>query len=57
MSILDIVGMYLYGDKNTATKELITLVKRVLITPALIDAVRNNMDGYHMEQMVERLAN
>jgi hypothetical protein len=55
-SILDIVGMYLHGGENTATKELIILVKRVLITPALIDAVRHNMDGYHMEQMVERLA-
>jgi hypothetical protein len=55
-SILDMAGMYLYDGKNTATKELITLLKRVLVTPALMDAVRNNMDGYHMERMVERLA-
>lgn len=54
-TILDIVGMYLYDGKKTATKELLTLVKRVLVTPVLMDAVRNNMDGYHMEQMVERL--
>ena len=55
-SILDVVGMYLYDGTNTATKELIALVKRVLVTPALMNAVRNNMDGYHMQQMVERLA-
>lgn len=55
-SIMGIVGMYLYDGKNTATKELIALVKRVLITPVLMDAVRNNMDGYHLEQMVKRLA-
>lgn len=55
-TILDIVGMYLYDGKNTATKELLMLIKRVLVTPVLMDAVRNNMDGYHMEQMAARLA-
>jgi hypothetical protein len=55
-TILDVVGMYLYGDKNVPPKKLVTLIKRVLINPALMDAVRNNMDGYHMEQMVVRLA-
>jgi len=54
-TILDIVGMYLYGGKNIATKALLTLIKRVLVTPALMDGVRHNTDGYHMEQMVERL--
>jgi hypothetical protein len=55
-SILDIVGMYLHGGANAASRQLIALTKRVLINPMLMTAVRNNMDGYHMEQMVERLA-
>ncbi|MEH7847795.1 hypothetical protein [Rhizobium laguerreae] len=54
-TILDIVGMYLYDGKNAVTKELVALIKRVLVTPILMNAVSNNMDGYHMEQMVERL--
>ena len=54
-TILDIVGMYLHGGVHTATKELATLIKRVLISPELMNAARGHMDGYHMEKMVERL--
>lgn len=54
-AILDIVRMHLYDGKNSATKELLTLIKRVLINPVLMNAVRSTMDGYHMEQMVRRL--
>lgn len=54
-SILDIIDMYLYGGTQKATKDLIAEVKRVLIAPELIDAVRNNMDGYHLENHVKRL--
>lgn len=54
-TILDIVDMYLYEDTRTATRGLIAEVKRVLVTPELIDAVRNNMDGYHLENHVKRL--
>lgn len=55
-SILDIVTMYLHGGHNTATPELITLLKRVLIAPALMESVRNNMDGHHFQELVGRLA-
>jgi hypothetical protein len=55
-SILDIVGMYLHDGSKTATKELIALVKRTIVNPKLLDATRNNMDGHHLEQLVERLA-
>lgn len=55
-SIVDIVSFYLHGGKVTANKQLISLVKRVLVAPSLMDATRTNMDGYHLEQMVERLA-
>lgn len=54
-TILDIIDMYLYGGTRKATKDLIAEVKRVLVTPELIDAVRNNMDGYHLENHVKRL--
>lgn len=54
-TILDIIGMYLYGGTRKATKELIAEVKRVLLAPELIDGVRNNMDGYHLENHVKRL--
>ena len=54
-TILDIIDMYLYGGTRKATKDLIAEVKRVLVAPELIDAVRNNMDGYHLEKHVKRL--
>ncbi|MCX5497636.1 hypothetical protein OSH11_23260 [Kaistia dalseonensis] len=54
-TILDVVDMYLYDNKNPVTKKLVDLIERVLVTPALMDAVTSKMDGYHMEQMVERL--
>lgn len=54
-TILDIIDMYLYGGTRKATKGLIAEVKRVLVAPELIDAVRNNMDGYHLENHVKRL--
>jgi len=34
---------------------LIDEVKRVLVAPELLDAVRNNMDGHHLENHVKRL--
>lgn len=54
-TILNIIDIYLYGDTRNATKDLIAEVKRVLVAPKLIDAVRNNMDGYHLENHVKRL--
>ena len=54
-SILDIVGMYLHGGQNTAPKELAAFIKRVVVNPALMEAVRHNMDGYHLEQVVGHL--
>ncbi|MCP4309402.1 MAG: hypothetical protein GY788_31925 [bacterium] len=54
-TILDIIDMYLYEETRKATKELIAAVRRVLVAPELIDAVRNNMDGYHLENHVKRL--
>lgn len=54
-TILDIIDMYLYGGTREATKDLIAEVKRVLVAPELIEAVRNNMDGYHLENHVKRL--
>lgn len=54
-TIIDIIDMYLYGGTRKATKDLIAEVKRVLVAPELIDAVRNNMDGYHLENHVKRL--
>jgi len=54
-TILDIVDMYLYGDTRKATRGLIAEVKRVLVAPELMEAVRNNMDGYHLENHVKRL--
>ena len=55
-TILDIIDMYLYGGERKATKELIAEVKRVLVAPELTKAVRNNMDGYHLEKHVKRLS-
>jgi len=54
-TILDIIDMYLHGGTRKATKSLISEVKRALVAPELIDAVRNNMDGYHLENHVKRL--
>ncbi len=54
-TILVIIDMYLYESTRKATKDLIAEVKRVLVTPELLDAVRNNMDGYHLENHVKRL--
>jgi hypothetical protein len=54
-TILHIIDMYLYGGTRKATKDLIAEVRRVLVAPELIDAVRNNMDGYHLENHVKRL--
>ena len=54
-TIVHIIDMYLYGGTRTATKDLITELKRVLVAPELIEAVRNNMDGYHLENHVKRL--
>jgi len=54
-TILDIIDRYLYGGTRKATKDLIAELKRVLVAPELIDAVRNNMDGYHLESHVKRL--
>lgn len=54
-TILDVVGMYLYGGKQP-DKALVTLLKRVLINRVLLERVRNNVDGYHLEQMVVLLA-
>lgn len=54
-TILDIIDIYLYGGTRKATKDLIAEVKRVLVAPALMDAVGNNMDGYHLENHVKRL--
>jgi hypothetical protein len=54
-TILDIVDTYLHGGTRNVTKELIAEVKLVLVEPALIDAVRTNMDGYHLENHVKRL--
>lgn len=54
-TILNIIDMYLYGGTRKATKDLIAAVKRVLVTPELIDAVRNDTDGYHLENHVKRL--
>lgn len=56
-TILDIIDMYLYGATQKATKELIAVVKRVLVAPELISAVRNNMDGHHLQNHVRRLVN
>lgn len=54
-TIIDIVGMYLHGGKTQPTKPLLTLIKRTLLAPELLKKTRNNMDGYHLEQMVTRL--
>ncbi|MEQ9331792.1 hypothetical protein [Thalassobaculum sp.] len=52
---LDIIDMYLYRGERKATKDLVAEVKRVLVAPELIDAVRNNTDGYRLERHVKRL--
>jgi hypothetical protein len=55
-TILDIVAMYVYDGKSAVTKELVALIKRVLLTPILMDSVSSNTHGgYGMEQVVERL--
>lgn len=56
-TILYIIDMYLYGGTRKATKDLIAEVKRVLVAPELIDAVRNSTDGYHLENHIKRLIN
>ena len=55
-TILDIISMYLHGGTRQPNKALIKLLKRVLLAPELLDMTRNNMDGYHLEQSVSRLA-
>jgi hypothetical protein len=54
-TILDITDMYLHGGRRKATNDLIAEVKRVLVAPELVDAVRTNMDGHHLVNHVERL--
>ncbi len=54
-TVVDIVAMFLHGGSNLPSKELKTLTKRVLLAPKLFEGTRNNMDGYHMEQLVHRL--
>lgn len=54
-TVLDIIGTYLFGDDREATKDLIAELKRVLVAPQLLDAVRNNMDASHLENHVKRL--
>ncbi|MBH0236751.1 hypothetical protein [Methylobrevis albus] len=54
-TILGIIDRYLYGGTRKPTDELIAEVKRVLLAPGLIGAVRSNMDGHHLESHVRRL--
>jgi hypothetical protein len=54
-TILDIVVMYLHG-RERRDKVLVKFLKRILINPALMSQVRNNMDGYHLEKVVTLIA-
>ncbi|MHB1098534.1 MAG: hypothetical protein ACYCZR_03155, partial [Burkholderiales bacterium] len=53
--ILDIVLMYLYGGTKQPEPPLVKLLKRVITTPALMEATRNNMDGYHLQEAIGKL--
>lgn len=55
-TIISIVDLYLYDGSKTPSNAFVNLLRRVLIKPSLMDAVRSNTDGYHLQHMVERLA-
>jgi hypothetical protein len=55
-TILDIISLYLHGGTHQPTKRLIKVLKRVLLAPRLLEKTRNNMDGYHLAELVSRLA-
>jgi hypothetical protein len=54
-TILDIAGMYMFAGKQP-DRALVKLLKRVLVNPALMDQVRNNMDGHLLEETVALIA-